>query len=392
VPRDLEARHAVGEPLNTVNREGTSNMKPVKVGIIGCGNICDIYFTKCKSFDILEVIACADLIMSRAQEKAEKHGIPKACTVKKLLADPSIEIVVNLTVPKAHAEIALAALDAGKNVHSEKPLAVTREDGQAVLKLAKEKKLLVGGAPDTFLGAGIQTCRKLIDDGWIGEPVAATAFMQCHGHETWHPDPEFFYKAGGGPMFDMGPYYLTALVYLLGPVARVSGATRITFPQRTITSKPKYGAVVTVDVPTHVAGTMDFDNGAIGTIITSFDVWAHNLPCIEIHGATGSLSVPDPNGFGGSVKIRRAGAPEWREVPHTHGYAENSRGIGVADMAYALRYDRPHRACGELAYHVLDLMQAFHDSSDTGKHIKLKSRVDRPAPLPLNLREGQLDQ
>lgn len=367
-------------------------MERVKIGTVGCGNISDTYFGKCKDFDILEVVACADLVAARAEEKARKHGVPKTCSVKELLADPAIEIVLNLTIPKVHAEIAIDALNAGKSVYSEKPLAVTRDNGRAVLALAKKKKLLVGCAPDTFMGAGIQTCRKLIDDGWIGSPVAATAFMQCHGHESWHPDPEFYYKAGGGPMLDMGPYYLTALVCLLGPIARVSGSTRITFPQRTITSKEKFGAIIDVEVPTHVAGTMDFESGAIGTIVTSFDVWAHGLPCIEIHGTAGSLSVPDPNGFGGSIKVRRAGASEWREVPHSHGYADNSRGIGVADMAYALRTGRRHRASGDLAHHVLDTMQAFQDSSESGTHIKLESRAERPAALPLNLREGILDE
>ena len=367
-------------------------MKPVGVGIVGCGNICGVYFENCLKFDILEVVACADLIASRARAKAEKYGVPKACTVKKLLADPNVDIVVNLTIPKAHGEVALAALKTGKSVYNEKPLAVKREEGQAMLKLAKEKKLLVGGAPDTFMGAGVQTCRKLIDDGWIGEPVAATAFMLCHGHETWHPDPGFYYKAGGGPMFDMGPYYLTALVSLFGPVKRVCGATRITFPERTITSKPKYGTTVKVDVPTHIAGVMDFENGAIGTIVTSFDVWAANVPGVEIYGTTGSLSVPDPNGFGGPVKVRRSGADEWQEVPLTHAYAHNGRGLGVADMAYALRSGRPHRANGQLACHVLDIMHAFHDSSDAGRHVKLKSTCKRPAPLPMDLREGLLDE
>ncbi|MDQ1257560.1 MAG: hypothetical protein QG656_2166, partial [Candidatus Hydrogenedentes bacterium] len=185
-------------------------MKPVKVGIIGCGNISDVYFTNGKRFESLDVVACADLIPARAKEKAEKHGVPKAVTVKKLLADPAIEMVINLTIPLAHGEVALAALEAGKSVYGEKPMAVTRAEGREMLELAKAKNLLVGSAPDTFMGAGIQTCRKLIDDGWIGEPVAATAFMQCHGHESWHPDPEFYYELGGGPMLDMGPYYLTA--------------------------------------------------------------------------------------------------------------------------------------------------------------------------------------
>ena len=193
-------------------------------------------------------------------------------------------------------------------------------------------------------------------------------------------------------MFDMGPYYLTALVNLLGPVRRVSGAARITRPERIITSQPKYGTRVKVEVPTHVAGLMEFAGGAIGTIITSFDVWAAELPRIEVYGTEGTLSVPDPNGFGGPVRLRRAGAGEWSLMPHSHGYAENSRGIGVADMAYALRSGRPHRASGELTYHVLDVMHAFHDSSEQGRHIELQSTCERPAPLPMGLRHGTLDE
>ena len=309
-----------------------------------------------------------------------------------LLADPEIEIVINLTIPKAHAEVALAALQAGKSVHNEKPLAIERAQAHQLLALAREEGLRVGCAPDTFLGGGIQTCRKLIDDGWIGEPIAATAFMTCHGHESWHPDPEFYYKVGGGPMFDMGPYYLTALVNLIGPVRRVTGSARITFPERLVTSQPKHGTRIEVDVPTHVAGVLDFANGAVGTIITSFDIWSAHLPRIEIYGTEGSLSVPDPNGFGGPVLVKRAGASEWSDVPLTHGYAVNSRGIGVADMAYALRSGRPHRANGELAYHVLDIMHAFHDASREGKHIELASTCDRPAPLPMGLLPGTLDE
>ena len=364
---------------------------PVKVGLIGCGNISSIYFKNLKRYPALDLVACADLIPERAQAKASEFGV-EACSVEAILADPQIEIVVNLTIPKAHAEVALAALQAGKSAYNEKPLAVRREDGQQMLALAKEKGVLVGGAPDTFLGGGIQTCRKLIDDGWIGEPIAAAAFMTCHGHESWHPDPEFYYKEGGGPMFDMGPYYLTALVNLIGPVRRVTGSARITFPERIITSQPKYGSMIKVDVPTHVAGVMDFANGAVGTIITSFDIWAAELPRIEVYGSEGSLRVPDPNGFGGPVLVRRAGAKDWSEIPLTHGYSENSRGVGVADMAYALRSGRPHRASGELAYHVLDIMHAFHDASREGHHIELTSTCHRPAPLPLGLRDFTLDE
>ena len=306
------------------------------------------------------------------------------------MADPAIEIVVNLTIPKAHAEVNLAAIAAGKNVHCEKPLAVTREDGRRTLAAAQEKGVLLGCAPDTFMGGGSQTCRKLIDDGWIGKPVALTAFMTCHGHESWHPDPEFYYEPGGGPMLDMGPYYLTALVNLVGPVARVTGSTRVTFAERVITSQPKYGKHVNVETPTHIAGVMDFANGAVGTIITSFDVWFADLPRIEIYGTAGSLSVPDPNTFGGPVKVRRAGAAAWSEVPHTHS-DDVSRGIGVADMAYALRYGRPHRANGALGYHVLDVMHAFQDASESGQHVKIASTCTQPAALPLGLPAGELD-
>ena len=365
-------------------------MEKTKIGIIGCGNISGIYFQAGKTFDILEIKGCADMVMERAEAKAEEHGC-KAMTVDQLLADPEIKIVVNLTIPNAHASVAQAAVEAKKSVHNEKPLTITREEGKKLLATAKANNVRVGGAPDTFMGAGIQTCRKLIDDGWIGEPIGATAFMLCHGHEGWHPDPEFYYKVGGGPMFDMGPYYLTALVNLLGPVKRVTGSARATFPTRTIGSQPKRGEVISVDTPTHIAGVMDFATGAVGTIVTSFDVWSGQHPPIEIYGTLGSMQVPDPNGFGGTVRIFRPGS-DWVEVPLAFGYADNSRGIGVADMAYALRSGRKHRASGELAYHVLDLMHAFHDASNEGKHIMVESTCERPAILPLGLTHGQLDE
>jgi len=248
--------------------------------------------------------------------------------------------------------------------------------------LAREKGLRVGSAPDTFLGGGLQTCRKLIDDGAIGEPVAAVAFMTGHGPEGWHPDPEFFYKPGAGPMFDMGPYYLTALVSLLGPITRVTGSTRISFPERTIGSGPKHGQKIVVETPTHVAGVLDFAGGAVATIITSFDVWAANLPRIEIYGSEGSLSVPDPNTFGGPVRIRLARDKEWRDVPLTHVYTENCRGLGVAEMAQAIRTGRPHRASGELAFHVLDAMAAFEEASTSGRHVVITSGPPRVEALP----------
>jgi predicted dehydrogenase len=363
----------------------------VTVGVIGCGNISGAYFKTNQTFNFFDIVACADLDLARAQAQADEYGIAKACSVDELLADPDIGFIINLTIPAAHGPIMMQALEAGKSVYNEKPFAVTREEAQRAIALAHEKGLRVGSAPDTFLGGGHQTCRKLIDDGAIGEPVAATAFMVGHGPESWHPSPEFFYKVGGGPMFDMGPYYLTALVNLIGPVRRVTSSARITFPQRTITSQPLHGTKIQVDVPTHIAGVFDFHNGAIGTIIQSFDVWANHLPRVEVYGSEGTLCVPDPNTFGGPVLLRRAGDDDWNEVSLTHGYSTNSRGIGMADMALAMQSGRPHRANGKLAYHVLDLMHAFHDASAQDRHILIESTCERPAPLPVGLQEGELD-
>jgi predicted dehydrogenase len=365
-------------------------MEKVKIGIIGTGNIFGAYVRGCRAFDILEIAACADLYRDAAEAKAEEFDVPRACSVEELLADPEIHIAINLTIPKAHAEVSLAIIESGKHAYSEKPLAVTRADGQKILAAAEKHGVLVGCAPDTFLGGGQQTCRKLIDDGWIGEPVAAVAFMTNHGHESWHPNPDFYYQVGGGPMLDMGPYYLTSLVNLIGPVRRVSGSTRMTFPERVATSEGNRGRRIPVQVTTHVAGTFDFVNGAVGTIITSFDIWAANLPRIEVYGTEGSLSVPDPNIFGGRVQARRAGTGEWSEIPLTHS-DKVGRGIGVADMAYAIKYGRPHRASGKLAYHVLDVMCAFDASSDAGEHIEITSGSSRPAALPLGLLDGELD-
>ncbi|TVY01210.1 Gfo/Idh/MocA family protein [Cohnella terricola] len=366
-------------------------MEKIKVGIIGTGNISGIYFQNGKRFESMEVVACADLDVERAKEKAAEHGI-RGCSVEELLADPDIQMVINLTIPVAHASVCLKVLEAGKHVYVEKPLAVTREEGLQVLELAKRKGLLVGSAPDTFLGGGIQTSIKLLEDGWIGTPIGATAFMMSGGHESWHPSPEFYYQKGGGPMFDMGPYYLTALIALLGPISRVTGSARASFSERTITSQPKFGQKVKVETPTHVAGIMEFASGPIGTLLTSFDVkGGSTLPRIEVYGSEGTLLVPDPNNFGGQISICRAGSKEWSTLPLTHGKAENARGVGAADMARAILTGRKHRANGELAFHVLETMHGFHDAAEQGAHYVMKSTCERPAPLPLGLAEYQLD-
>jgi predicted dehydrogenase len=354
----------------------------VKVGVIGCGKISDIYLENCSASEDLEVVACADLDEERAREKAAQYGVPRSGGVADLLEGGGVDVVLNLTVPQAHHTVSLAALRGGISVHTEKPLAIELEDARRMLSEAGERNLRIGCAPDTFLGGGLQTCRKLIDDGAIGEPVAATARMMNHGPEDWHPDPNFFYQHGAGPMFDMGPYYLTALVTLVGPVRRVTGSARATFPERTVTSEPKYGTKIGVNTPTHVTGVMDFESGCVGTIITSFDVWTEYVPSIEIFGTEGSLMVPDPNTFGGPVRLWKAGGKEWTDVPLTHNHAQNSRGIGLMDLARAMRSGEPHRATGELGYHVLEVMHAFHEASDNGRHVEIESSFARPAPLP----------
>lgn len=363
--------------------KGAINMvEKLNIGIVGCGNISGIYLKNCTGvFDNLQVKAVADLIVERAEAKKEEYDLPLVCSNDELFNNPEIDIVLNLTTPDAHAEVALGALKAGKHVYGEKPLAVSLENGKKMVRLAKEKGLKIGAAPDTFLGGGLQTCRKLIDDGWIGKPVSATAFMVNHGHESWHPDPEFYYKVGGGPMFDMGPYYLTALVSLMGPISRVTGSARITFPERTITSEAKNGQIINVDVPTHIAGVMDFENGAVASIITSFDIWDSTLPRIEIYGSEGSIVVPDPNTFGGPIYLKRHNHEEWKEIPLSHGYTVNSRGLGLSDMAQAIIDDGKHRASGELALHVLEAMHGFHIASDSGKHYNMQSKCEQPAPL-----------
>jgi predicted dehydrogenase len=357
-------------------------MAAVKVGVIGCGKISGIYLENGAIFDDIEIVACSDLVLERAEAQAKAYGVPKACSPEELLADEEVEIVLNLTVPVVHAEVSMRALEAGKHVYTEKPLAVSLEDGRRMLEAAAERDLRIGCAPDTFLGGGLQTCRKLMDDGIIGDPVAVSAFMLSHGPEDWHPNPDFYYQPGAGPMFDMGPYYLTALATLMGPVRRVAGSARVTFPERMITSEPLAGTTITVNTPTHVAGVMDFESGAVGTLVTTFDVWSESQSRIDLYGTEGTLSLPDPNFADGPVRLWRSEEDAWTEVPLTYPYTGNSRGIGLADMAQALRTGRQPRASGELGMHVLDVIHAFLDSSERGEHVVVGSTFERPEPLP----------
>lgn len=360
-------------------------MQQVSLGIVGCGTISDVYFEAEDRFNILRVGACADIVPEKAKEKAEEYGVPTYGGITDVLDDPEIDIVVNLTPPSVHSEVLLQSIEAGKNVYTEKPLAVSAEQGTEILSRAAENGVAVGVAPDTFLGGGIQTCRNVIDSGQIGEPVGATAIWASSGHEHWHPSPELYYKDGGGPLFDMGPYYLTALVFLMGSVESVSGTTRQTFSQRTITSQPKSGTMIDVEVPTHESATLEFESGAIGTLLMSFDVSETDLSgAFEVYGTKGTLRVPDPNQFGGPVTVHRDDMAdgEWETVPITHGHTDENRGIGVADMAYSIRTDWEQRADGELGCHILEIMDGIREASASHAYVDLSQSCEQPNPLP----------
>jgi predicted dehydrogenase len=360
----------------------TETRAPLRLGLIGCGNISNAYFRGLKPFPhLVEVAACADLDVPRAQAKAAEHQVARGGSVEELLADPTVDLILNLTIPGAHAEVNRQALAAGKHVYCEKPFALTYADGLKTLEAARAKGLRVGCAPDTVLGQGIQTCRRLIDAGAIGEPVAATANMMGHGPESWHPNPAFYYQVGGGPLFDMGPYYLTALVTMLGPMKSVSALARMSFAERLITSKPFHGTRVKVETPTHLCAAVEFRRGGIGTVSMSFDVWQHGAPMLEIYGTEGSIQCPDPNNFGGEVRLWTPKTDKWENVP-VHQPEPIGRGLGVADFADALATGRPHRQGAELALHVVEVMESFHTSSDSGRRQELQSTCEQPAAMP----------
>ena len=376
-----------------VRRKKRGCMEKVRIGILGLGAISGIYLKNLTTvFKETQVLGIYDLIPGKMEQAQKEYGIERTySSMDELLQDPDIEIVLNLTRPFEHYATTKAALLAGKHVYSEKPLAATFEEGKELTDLASEKGLLLGGAPDTFLGAAIQTCRKLIDDGFIGRPIGATAQMICRGHESWHPSPEFYYQHGGGPMMDMGPYYLTALVNLLGGVKGLTGLTTKSFEQRVITSAPKSGTLVPVEVPTHVNGILRFENGAVGTITTTFDVYTDKQDKLEIYGSEGTLRVPDPNGFGGSITLFRPEDGSFKEMPLLFDYSENSRGLGLADMAKALRTGRAARADAQQTLHVLEIMTAIEKSSQEGRYVELSTTYECRPPMFHNPVRGILD-
>ena len=400
-----------------------TNANPVKVAMIGVGKISGIYLKNITTvFKEVELIGVCDLIPERAEkgvqtvkeyiEAGAKAPVPKIYKdMYEAFNDPEVEVVLNLTRPYEHYGVTKAALEHGKHVFSEKPLAADMEEGDELVALAEEKGLLMGGAPDTFMGAGIQTVRKLVDDGYIGDIVAANCAMICHGHETWHPDPDFLYKRGGGPMMDMGPYYVTALVQLIGEAVGVTAVTKKSFKERLITSEPHYGEKIDVEADTYLTGNITFANGAIAQVFTTFDVYypSQNYARFEIYGTKGTMIVPDPNTFGGPVLLMR---PEdvaathsdpglrtgnlpayagYKEIPLLFDYNVNSRALGLSDMCKALRTGRDFRANCQQQYHVLEILTSFEKSSREGKFIPLTTHYTRTAPMKNNPMHGILD-
>ncbi|OJU18531.1 MAG: oxidoreductase [Clostridiales bacterium 43-6] len=365
-------------------------MSKVKIGVIGCGNISDIYFKNLTGlYENTEVFACCDLNTALSEAAAKKYGIPHIYTMEEMLTDTSIELVINLTPPKAHFTISKQILSAGKHLYSEKPLAIEFSEASELVSLAKEKGLYLGCSPDTFLGAGIGTARKLIDDGVIGSPIACTAFFACHGPEDWHPNPEFFYQYGAGPMLDMGPYYLTTLAFLMGGFHSVSGITNISIKERLITSEPKKGSVIAVEVPTYISGHIRFQSGAVGSITTTFDVWKHKHPLIEIYGTEGTISVPDPNFFDGPVMVQTRNE-EFKEAPLFSPYTDNVRGLGISQMAKCIREGGRNKASGEVALHVLEAMKAFDISAERGAVYQMTTKIEPMDPMPTINKPGEV--
>ena len=351
------------------------------IGVVGCGNISKAYLSCLADFPTVRVKAVTDIREKVARKQAEAYEVDYK-SMDDLLGDPEIDVVLNLTIPSAHVEVGLQALEAGKHVYSEKPLALDVEEGNKLVKRAEELGLRVGCAPDTFLGAGQQTSRHVVESGQIGDVLSGTIFMLQAGPERWHPNPAFFYQYGGGPMMDMGPYYITTLVNLLGPVNAVTGHTKRGFEERVCGAGEYKGMRIPVEIPTHYTGVIEFASGAVITATLSFDVQAHQHRPIELYGSEGSLLVPDPNSFGNEISLKKASEDSWESVSYTHHYSSNSRGIGLLEMLESIENGRKARCSGTLALHVLEVMKAFEKSSASGQRELIECAVDRPSALP----------
>lgn len=371
-----------------------TSSRTLGVGIIGCGNISTSYLDLAPMFRGIEILACADINEEAAQARAKEYGI-RAETVEALLAADDIDIIVNLTIPSVHYEVSAKVLDAGKHVYSEKPFVLSVEEGRDLAALAEKNGLRIGSAPDTFLGGAHQLARHLIDEGRAGRITGGTCHVLSPGMEHWHPNPDFFFKPGGGPVLDLGPYYISNLVQLIGPVRRVTAMSSIPSPARKITSQPRHGEMITVETPTTVHAVLEFANGAVITLGASWDVKAHGHRPMELYGTDASLVIPDPNFFGGDVELigpdsASVQLPNWQHplgVPnqqHGQGMMANYRTVGLADMAIGIVEDRPHRCSLEFALHVVDVMTAILHSGETGEFVTLTTSCQQPAPFGID--------
>jgi predicted dehydrogenase len=360
--------------------------EPVRVGLVGCGVISAAYLKNlCADPGTVSVVACADIEQERAELRAREFGIPRVLSVPELLGDPEVELVLNLTWPRTHHALSLAALEAGKHVFSEKPLAAAPEEGRQILEAAARHGLRVGCAPDTILGDGHQTVRRVLDEGVIGRPLGGGAWYLLRHPARWHPAPQFLYEPGAGPLFDIGVYLITALVSLLGPVQLVSGMSRAVSEELEIGAGPDKGTRFPVKVPTWNAALLQFESGASAQLLTTWEAHGAELPTLQVYGSDGVVWAPDPNGFGRSVRLRRDGQAEAAEIPVAHRNAPgagNERGLGLREMARAIREGRAHRCSVELASHVLDVMGAIDESSHHRRHVEVSSTCPRPAPMP----------
>ena len=390
------ATSSAGQPRPAGGRLCTN---PVRLGFIGCGHVSAEYFQSCGMHREIELLACTDLNSALAEQQAERFKIPRVQSPEELLSDPDVEIVVNLTPPTVHADVSVAAIRAGKHVFSEKPLATTLVQADRILAAAREAGVMVGCAPATFLGGPLQTLRKVIDDGWIGEPRAAATFFSFRGGEYWHPNIDPFYAKGGGPMLDIGCYLISTLISVFGPASRVAAVAK-----RFSDTRPRPNGTpgvddIKVEVSTHATGTIEFKSGPVATMITSWEMWASRLPFIEIYGTQGTVSVPYDDVWGGQPVVRRGelgdlayiptrpGGGTWREAPATHNNQAH-RAVAIADMASALRAGTPFRANQDLAYHTLEIMLAFDESSERNEHVPIQSTCERP-PALLPVAAGQ---
>ncbi|MGR9497428.1 Gfo/Idh/MocA family protein [Rhizobium leguminosarum] len=365
--------------------------KELGVGIIGCGNISTTYFSLAPLFKGLKVLACADINAQAAEARAQEYGV-KAQTIDALLVNDEIDVVVNLTIPDAHFRVSKTILEAGKHVYSEKPLVLSLEEGEELRRIAKQKNLAVGCAPDTFLGGAHQLARKFIDDGGIGRVTSGACYVMSPGMEMWHPNPDFFFLPGGGPILDLGPYYIANLINLIGPVKRVGGMTSMASPTRTITSEPRNGEIIPVKTPTTIQALLEFVNGATVTLTASWDVWSHRHANMELYGTDGSLYVPDPNFFGGTVEASGRDKDikplEAWEHPfgkinqeNPNGARANYRTAGLADMVMALIEGRDARCSLDRTLHGVDVMTSILKSGEEGRFIDLTTTCTQPAAL-----------